>query len=869
MRFTLSLLFLLIYFSLISSGQKLTVDNNSIDNWTSLKDINPETPGYISPKGNYYAYAFTANDSQDSLIISRSDKNVIIRNTVTDFFKVDRVQFTLDEDYIGYIYKKDSFALYDAKKKINTMLMSNVDWFRFIEFNGSKFVILKSIKDSLISIYRDNSELVKTFNGINYCDILENDNSIIISSVDKVVKVQIQPYQEYVIYDGKNIGQICVNKINKDVYIYDDQNESSPLIYYNNRKKTCKDILLNHLDFSESLNVNPFDLYVIPSSGGFIFRMESKKSSEIANTNFEAKFSLWNYKMKSFEDVNEYQFSRTLFYMPDKDTVMEIFNQSQYPVDNLISMAENGVIVTCSKINQDEYFWNDQKLYLTSIDLKTGNKFRICELAKSISLPTISISSKGNYVVWWNCDTRQYTCYDVKSRKTKQFHINSADSLYDIDNDIPQRRVPFGIAGWDPEDEFVYLYSTYDIYKVPLNNVERSVCITNYEGNLKKTKLRFVKRNNKIESSENIILSAFNVVSKENGFLFYRPKIKFTINQQCLGPFCYRDNNSFSALGYEYLRYKPLKALLANKYLVRRESSTQSPNLFLTSDFITYLQLTNIAPEKRFNWYRSKLIQWEISSGKKEQGILYYPENLDSSLKYPVIFTYYEKRSDELFVYKTPKLSYGDLSIPWYTSHGFVVFVPNISYGTGEVKDAIRKTLLCSLDSLSKISWIDTSKVGLQGHSHGGFETYLASTSSRFKAAQVSAGFSDLATFYSYIFMEGTRQTFVQYGQTNIGYTPWESKKTFTNNSPLYNVDSINIPVFIMHPRKDDVVPVSHGMNMFTALRRLKKPTWLLIYEDEGHSLISNINQLDFTIKQQDYFSYFLKQTPQPAWLIN
>jgi dipeptidyl aminopeptidase/acylaminoacyl peptidase len=70
-----------------------------------------------------------------------------------------------------------------------------------------------------------------------------------------------------------------------------------------------------------------------------------------------------------------------------------------------------------------------------------------------------------------------------------------------------------------------------------------------------------------------------------------------------------------------------------------------------------------------------------------------------------------------------------------------------------------------------------------------------------------------------------------------------------------------------MHNKDDGAVPFSQSVALFTALRRLGKPVWLLEYEGEGHVLFDAKCQLDFAIKQQEFFDYYLKNKTTPEWL--
>ncbi len=99
------------------------------------------------------------------------------------------------------------------------------------------------------------------------------------------------------------------------------------------------------------------------------------------------------------------------------------------------------------------------------------------------------------------------------------------------------------------------------------------------------------------------------------------------------------------------LNVKPIKAAKADKWIVSRQSEKDAPNLFFTTDFRKFSRLTDIQPQKIVNWLTSELVTWQQLDGTFSQGVLYKPEDFDSSKKYPIIFNYYEKMSHDLYLF--------------------------------------------------------------------------------------------------------------------------------------------------------------------------------------------------------------------------
>lgn len=264
------------------------------------------------------------------------------------------------------------------------------------------------------------------------------------------------------------------------------------------------------------------------------------------------------------------------------------------------------------------------------------------------------------------------------------------------------------------------------------------------------------------------------------------------------------------------------------------------------------------------------LLHWKMTDGDSRQGILYKPASFDSTKQYPVIFNYYGESSDCLNCYRPPELSSGELNIPWYVSRDYLVFVPDIDIPKGHPGKGFANAVISAAAYLSRFTWVNKYKMGLQGHSFGGYGTnYIITHSSLFAAAQESCGPTDLISGYGAIrkYSGKSLQFIYERGQDNMGATPWERPDLYIESSPVLRADQITTPLLIMHNEDDNTVPFAQAIELFTALRRLKKPVWLLKYEHEGHQLLNEKNKLDFTIRQQAFFDHFLKDLPAAGWL--
>jgi dipeptidyl aminopeptidase/acylaminoacyl peptidase len=303
------------------------------------------------------------------------------------------------------------------------------------------------------------------------------------------------------------------------------------------------------------------------------------------------------------------------------------------------------------------------------------------------------------------------------------------------------------------------------------------------------------------------------------------------------------------------------------------QKSNYSPNLFATKDFSHLIDLSDIRPEKRYNWLNSELVQYTLSDNRDNQGILYKPENFSPDKKYPMLVTYYEHRSSGVNMFIQPEFSMAGINIPWFVSRGYLVFVPDVDHYTykGEAGRNVLDAVISGVNFLSKTySFIDSARMGLAGHSHGGYKTnFLVAHSKIFSAALSASGQSDPLTAFGQLTGRGTiRFGFYETigGQGNYSSTPWEDPMMFVKNSAFLRANSVTTPLLLMHGTVDGAVPIAQSISFFAALRRFSKKVWLLEYKGMGHGLSRGMD-VDYNTRVTEFFDHYLKDGKKPDWM--
>ena len=232
---------------------------------------------------------------------------------------------------------------------------------------------------------------------------------------------------------------------------------------------------------------------------------------------------------------------------------------------------------------------------------------------------------------------------------------------------------------------------------------------------------------------------------------------------------------------------------------------------------------------------------------------------------------FYERASDGLYSHHAPAPHRSVINRSFYTSRGYAVFVPDIVYKEGYPGESAMQSIMPGVHHVVDKGFIDPERVALQGHSWAGYQiAYMVTKTDYFKAVGAGAPVANMTSAYGQVRWETGRLRQFQYEntQSRIGGTLWEYPNRYWENSPLFYVDKINTPMLIMHNDEDGHVPWEQGIELFTAMRRLGKPAWMINYNEQPHWPITYANKRDWTIRLQQFFDHFLKDEPAPRWMV-
>lgn len=490
------------------------------------------------------------------------------------------------------------------------------------------------------------------------------------------------------------------------------------------------------------------------------------------------------------------------------------------------------------------------------VDLATGIKKLLVEGQKF----NAALSVTGKYFIYYKRKDDNWYALDILNNKTINLTENISEDFYEDDNGTPEEESAYGVMGWSEGDKHVYIYTRFDIWKIDMSFAIKPTCLTKNFGKESKLQLRnvWLDRERKFIDEKYLLLRSFNEETKQAGFYKIDAAAKSILPIKLV-------EGDFK---YTFLQ----KAKNTDKILFTRQSFKEYPDLW-TGDINFYksekLSEAN-SQQKEYNWGNVELVHWRSPKGKQLDGLIYKPENFDSTKKYPMLIYYYEKYADDMHSHYVPRPSASIINPSEYCSNGYVVFFPDILYDEGSPGENAMDCIISGTEFVVAKGYINKDRMGIQGQSWGGYQTaYLVTQTNLYRAAMAGAPVSNMTSAYGGIRWESGLSRMFQYEKTQsrLGVTLWEDRERFIKNSPVFFADKVETPLLLMHNDKDGAVPWYQSIEYFTALRRLNKPCWMLNYNDDGHNLTRRANQKDLSIRMRQFFDHYLLDQPMPEWM--
>ena len=499
--------------------------------------------------------------------------------------------------------------------------------------------------------------------------------------------------------------------------------------------------------------------------------------------------------------------------------------------------------------------WDGRYADYFLVDVQTGERTRVLEAHGGRA----SLSPDGRFAAWFDGDAQQWFAVDTRSGRTRMISEGVPHPLHDEEHDTPNLPGPYGSAGWTTDGRLL-VYDRFDIWALDPSGDDAPRMITEGEGRRSGLRFRYLRVDREeraIEPARDILLSAFNVRDKSDGF--YRDRVRGEARPVRL----IMEAKSFGT---------PQQAEDAATLLFTRADFTEYPDLWVSGpDFSDMRRISDANPQQaEYAWGTAELVEWRSADGTPLQGVLYKPDGFDASKKYPMMVYFYERLSDNLHRHVAPAAGGSSINTSFYVSRGYLVFTPDIPYRIGYPGESAMNAVVPGVLSLLERGFIDDRRIGVQGHSWGGYQiAYMLTKTNLFAAAEAGAPVANMISAYGGIRWGTGMSRMFQYEKTQsrIGGSLWEAPLHFIENSPIFWADKVETPLLMMHNDQDGAVPWEQGIEYFVALRRLGKPVFMLNYNGEDHGLRREANRKDWAVRMQQFFDHYLLDAPPPVWM--
>ena len=524
----------------------------------------------------------------------------------------------------------------------------------------------------------------------------------------------------------------------------------------------------------------------------------------------------------------------------------------------LTTMVDGGHHV----IGRDETPYDENGMFrqqfsdLYSIDVETGAKSKITDRMFGGGSP----SPDGRYIVWFSGE--DWYAHDLERGQTSNITEGVGTEFLNLDVTPTREQMPsFGLAGWMEDGRSVLLNDQWDVWQVSLDgsggealtggaseSIRYRVAADDLDGD-----------DDGVGSDETIYYSVYSEWTKEAGFAGAQageqPEMLVW------------EDKRFGGFSTTFM-----KAEEADVFAFRMEGFDDSPDYFVAGpDLDDPRQVTETNPfHGDYAWGRVELVDYENEWGRRLQGVLTYPANYDPSQSYPMIVYHYELLSSGMHQYQVPDpTQYYNQQI--WSQNGYFVLRPDVVYRDRRPGQSNVETLRPAVAAaLTQAPAVDEEKVGLIGHSWGGYQTtYFVTQDDLFASAVAGAPLTNLMSMYLSFYWNsgGTDARIFEISQGRMQVPWWEDWDSYEANSPLHNIQEMETPLLMMFGTNDGAVEYNQGVEFYNAARRLGKQMVMLSYDGENHGLAREPNQLDYQRRIMQWFGHYLKGEPAPDWI--
>ncbi|MEN6311436.1 MAG: prolyl oligopeptidase family serine peptidase, partial [Acidobacteriota bacterium] len=348
-----------------------------------------------------------------------------------------------------------------------------------------------------------------------------------------------------------------------------------------------------------------------------------------------------------------------------------------------------------------------------------------------------AISPGGKYLIYFSDTDRGYHTCRVADGKMFPLTASLGTSLVDETWDRPGEAEPYGTGGWTDGDASVLVYDRYDIWEIAPDGT-RARTITNGVGRRDKIVFRYVNLDpdrKTVPVKEPLILTATDDTTKASGV--------FRVTLAAAG-------GPVKAAMFDKQFGGLRKAKNADVYAFTLQRFEEFPNLWVSgTDLSAARKVSDANPQQAgYRWGKAELIDYVNADGVTLPAVLIKPDDFDPTKSYPLMVYIYETMSEGLHRYYPPAPG-TNINFSRYVSNGYVILMPDIVYEIPYPGSSSLKCVVPAVEKILGMGFIDPKRIGIQGHSWGGYEiSYMITQTNMFAAVEAGASVVNMTSAY-------------------------------------------------------------------------------------------------------------------------
>jgi dipeptidyl aminopeptidase/acylaminoacyl peptidase len=862
MHFEISSLALATFLLLLScpcmgqAQQKKPLTENDYGRWGTLE------VKAISDQGKWASYAMRYENHKDTLFVHNTTKNK---------------SYAFPKGVEGRFGGERLFAFLALESQLKVMQLPT-----------GKISVYENVKRYELAC--DGQYIITLNKGYSEKSLLKirNEKGIVLDSIAGVTEYSLNVEKDAVLYASKaqghnEVGIINFRQYSRSVVSKGNNGKFLNLVWQKGAKSVA---FFNETDsISKATSVNYFRIadkklfsfdytakvgsaknmdvfkkttFSISDDGTKVFFMVAKKKDPNVAKNAK-EVEIWNGNDKwLFADRQRQEawgdIPKVAVWYPDTDYCSQL-NDDELPQIMLSGQQEYAIAYNKFSYGLQSKYYEEADFYLTNI--KNGSKSLILK-KQSVDPNQMGFDPHSNKILyykesnWWIYDPVSKTHTNLTQKVVT--HWDNGSTV-----DVPHQFMAYGIPGWSSDGKNVLLYDTNDIWLVAIDG---SNCTRLTKGREKNIVFRIaqieyegISQSNyngrkavTFDMAKDILLEAENTEDWSTGY------------------FIYNSQSEEKPLIYSGSKIDEIRKSKNSTYVFQNQTFNKSPRLEFRKKNgpVSEILFESNKQQAAYSFGKSELLYYSNSKGQKLKAALFYPADYNPTKKYPMVVHIYDVMSKNAHYYVNPTfLNPEGFNVTNYTLGGYFVLMPDIIYEMGNPGISAVDCVTAGVNVVVDKGVVDKSKIGLYGHSFGGYETnFIISQTNIFVAAVSGAGISDIISMYFNISKNGDFRSDMwrfENQQWRIGKSLYDDKEGYCRNSPIMHTENVQTPLLLWTGKNDRIVPWNQSITYYLALRRLGVTTKMLVYPDEDHSLENANNQKDLSKRMMVWFDYFLK----------